>query len=135
MLRKIVERGCGSSSWIKFREKCLALPTEEVEVCIVEKDWKPFQKDWVEGGGCYKLELHYNRVGRFLLYFAISMVGNRFSLLLLEGSGLRGWQVLASKLRSLGALSNLYSNHISNEGKQRVSIREGHFLCRVGVQR
>lgn len=135
MLGKIVERGCGSSSWIKFREKCFALPTEEVEVCIVEKDWKPFQKDWVEGGGCYKLELHYNRVGRFLLYFAISMVGNRFSLLLLEGSGLRGWQVLASKLRSLGALSNLYSNHISNEGKQRVSIREGHFLCRVGVQR
>ena len=50
------------------------------------------------------------------------MEGNKFSLLLQDASGLGGCQVLASMLISLGALSNLYSNHIPYESVPRASI-------------
>ncbi|RVW92175.1 hypothetical protein CK203_027192 [Vitis vinifera] len=74
---KILERGKGFSSWIKV---------------------------WKKGGTVSKLELHNNKVGRFLLSSALNKKEKRFSLVFPEGKKefLGDWKILASKLRSIG---------------------------------
>lgn len=76
---------------------------EGVGACCVDKGGKPFRKDWMEGGRSYKLVLHSNRAGRFLLNTTTLREETGFSLVFPEGKGfLGGWQMLSSKLRSLG---------------------------------
>lgn len=56
-----------------------------------------------EGKRGYKLELHNNNVGRFLLCSVSLIEDKRFSLVLPEGRDfLGGWKALTTKLRSIG---------------------------------
>ncbi|RVW35922.1 hypothetical protein CK203_090580 [Vitis vinifera] len=59
---------------------------------------------WKKGGTVSKLELHNNKVGRFLLSSALNKKEKRFSLVFPEGKKefLGDWKILASKLRSIG---------------------------------
>ena len=78
---KIVKRGRGYSSWIRFGERGLAWLLEGVETCYKGKFREPFRRVWNEGGRGYKLEeLHSNKAGRFLFYTVLYAREKRFSL-------------------------------------------------------
>lgn len=78
---------------------------EGAEVCDAGSDRSPFKMFHVKGGRVYKLDLHSNKVGRFLLCSVRPVEEKKFSLVFLEGRRLLGgWKVLANKLRSLGAV-------------------------------
>lgn len=76
---KIVERGWGLSSWIRFAEKILAKLLEGAKECFVGKVKEPFRRVWNEGGRGYKLELCSNKARRFLLCSAMCAKEKRFS--------------------------------------------------------
>ena len=59
--------------------------------------------NWEEGGRSYKLERRSNKAGNFL-YCSVRDAGwKRFGICIPEGRGLvRGWKIMAEKLRSLG---------------------------------
>ena len=98
---RIVERGRGFSSWIKFGVKILARLLEGVEECHVGKTKGPFRRVWSEGGRGYSLMLRSNKVGRFLLCSAVCIEEKRSSLVFPERNAAHGgWKILASKLRS-----------------------------------
>lgn len=101
---KILERGKGFSSWIKFDERGLVGLLEWVEICCNGKFCDFFGRVWKKGGTVSKLELHNNKVGRFLLSSALNKKEKRFSLVFPEGKKefLGDWKILASKLRSIG---------------------------------
>ena len=67
VIGKIVERGRGFSSWIKFGERCLVALLEGVEDCYKRKCRESFRRVCNESGKGYKLELRNNKPGRFLL--------------------------------------------------------------------
>ena len=95
---KIVERGRGFSSWIRFGERSLVGLLEGVEDCYNGKF----------GGRVYKLELCNNKVGGFLLCLALNVEEKRFSLVFLEGREfLRGLEDPC--IQSLGASRLLLS--------------------------
>ena len=96
----ITERGRNFSSWIRFGERGLSLLLEGVEECCQKENLKEFKNSWVEEGRTYKLQLHSNEAGRYLLCLAFSAEANRFVLIFPEGKRLPGgWFVLAQKLR------------------------------------
>ena len=100
---KICERGPKSSSWIRFGGKSLSLLLEGVETCCVLQERTPFKKFWSEGDRNYSLELRSNKAGRFLFCVVRDVENKRFSLAFPEGGGLvGGWNLLVSKLKSLG---------------------------------
>ena len=104
-VKKIVERGQGFSSWIRFGERGLAWLLVGLEACYKGKFRVFFRRVWNEGGRGYKLELHSTKAGRFLLCSALSIEEKSFSLVFPEGKEfLRGWKILATKLRSIGAV-------------------------------
>ena len=105
---KIVERGRGFSSWIRFGERSLVGLLEGVEDCYNGKFGDSFRRAWKEGGRVYKLELCNNKVGGFLLCLALNVEEKRFSLVFLEGREfLRGLEDPC--IQSLGASRLLLS--------------------------
>ncbi|RVW49041.1 hypothetical protein CK203_080978 [Vitis vinifera] len=102
---KIVERGQGFSTWIRFGERGLAQLLEGVEFCCEGQSGNSLFMGWNEGGRGYKLVLCSNKAGRFLLCSVLSLKDKSFSLVFLEGrDSLRGWKTLASKLREIGVV-------------------------------
>ena len=102
---KIVERGQGFSTWIRFGERGLAQLLEGVEFCCEGQSGNSLFMGWNEGGRGYKLVLCSNKAGRFLLCSVLSLKEKSFSLVFLEGrDSLRGWKTLASKLREIGVV-------------------------------
>ena len=57
-----------------------------MEDCPIGKVKEPFRRKWNEGGRGYKLELHNNKVGRFLPCSIVCIEEKRFSLVFLEGN-------------------------------------------------
>ena len=86
----IIERGRNFSSWIRFGERGLSLLLEGVEEYCQKENLKDLKNYWVEGGRSYKLHLHSNEVGRYLLCSAFSAEGNRFVLIFRRGKGCQG---------------------------------------------
>ena len=89
--------------WIRFKAKSLALLLEGVESCCKSEKKSSFRKLWLEGERSFLLKLRRNPAGNFLYCSVRTAEGRCFSLVFPEGKGLiRGWLLLASKLRSLG---------------------------------
>ena len=100
-----MERGRGFSSWIKFGERCLVALLEGVEDCYKRKCRESFRRVWNESGRAYKLELHSNKPGRFLLCTTLCVEEKMFSLVFPEEKDfLWGWKILATKPRSTGVV-------------------------------
>ena len=120
---KICERGPKSSSWIRFGGKSLSLLLEGVESCCKLQERSPFKKFWSEGDRDYSLELRSNKAGRFLFCVARDAENKRFSLAFPEGGGLVGsWNLLVSKLKSLGVSPFQWKGALPNRGVDRASI-------------
>ena len=120
---KICERGPKSSSWIRFGGKSLSLLLEGVESCCELQERSPFRKFWSEGDRDYSLELRSNKAGRFLFCVARDAENKRFSLAFPEGGGLVGsWNLLVSKLKSLGVSPFQWKGALPNRGVDRASI-------------
>lgn len=59
--------------------------------------------EWVERGRSFRMDYRSSGAGRFIQVSAVAVEGKRFNLIFLEGKGfVRGWFVIASKLRALG---------------------------------
>ncbi|KAL6330424.1 hypothetical protein AAG906_040354 [Vitis piasezkii] len=63
----ITERRWRFWTCIRFGESGLSLLLQGVEFCIQKRDRKVFSNSWVEGERSFKLQLHSNEAGRFLL--------------------------------------------------------------------
>ena len=74
--------------------------------------------NWEEGGRSYKLERRSNMAGNFL-YCSVRDAGwKRFGICIPEGRGLvRGWKIMAEKLRSLGV-------GLKRLERQKTNVRE-----------
>ena len=92
----ITERGWRFWTCIRFGESGLFLLLQGVEFCIQKKYRKVFSNSWVEEERSFKLQLHSNEVGIFLLCSVFTAQERRFIL---------GWLVLVQKLRSCGVMS------------------------------
>ncbi|RVW87132.1 Uncharacterized protein, chloroplastic [Vitis vinifera] len=124
---KICERGPKSSSWIRFGGKSLSLLLEGVETCCGLQERTPFKKFWSEGDRNYSLELRSNKAGRFLFCVVRDVENKRFSLAFPEGGDLvGGWNLLVSKLKSLGVSpfqwKGALPQALPNRGVDKVSI-------------
>ena len=91
------ERGWRFWTCIRFGESGLSLFLQGVEFCIKKRDRKVFSNSWVEEERSFKLQLHSNEAGRFLLCSVFIAQERRFIL---------GWLVLVQKLRSCGVMSS-----------------------------
>ena len=69
----ITKRGRKFSTWIRFGERGLSLLLEGVEERCQKESLKEFKNSWVEGGRSYKLQLHNNEAGRYLLCLVFSV--------------------------------------------------------------
>ena len=97
---RIIERGRGF-----FGERGCAWLLKVMEDCFEGNFKEPFKRVWNEGGRGYKLELHNNKAGRFLLCSAVCIKGKRFSLAFPKGKVFQGvWKTLATSLRSIGVV-------------------------------
>ena len=99
----IWERCKGATSWVRFGESSLQrllLGIEDCEMISRNQEW--FAK-WEEEGRSYKIERRSNKAGDFL-YCSVRDLGRKsFGICIPEGKGLvRGWKIMAEKLRSLG---------------------------------
>ncbi|RVW37099.1 hypothetical protein CK203_084576 [Vitis vinifera] len=99
---KICERGPKSSSWIRFGGKSLSLLLEGVESCCELQESTPFKKFWSEGIETIVWNCEATKQGDSCLRCK-GCGEQRFSLAFPEGGGLvGGWNLLVSKLKSLG---------------------------------
>ena len=85
MVERIVERGRGFSSWIRFGERDLSLLLEGMEDYCEGKFREPLKRVSNRGERGYKLELCSNKAGRFLLCSAMCIEEKKFSLVFPEG--------------------------------------------------
>ena len=98
----IWERCKGAASWVRFGDSSLQhllLGIEDCDKISRNQDW--FAK-WEEERRCYKLERCSNNAGTFLRCSVCDAGWKRFGICISEGKGLvRGWKLMAEKLRSL----------------------------------
>lgn len=90
VVSKIIKRGHGFSEWNRLGGKGLCMHLEGVEASHQSENLKSFTKDWMQGGRCYKLQLHMNRARRFLMCSMLSVETKMFTLVFPEGKGLSG---------------------------------------------
>ena len=81
----ITKRGWRFWTCIRLGESGLSFLLQGVEFCIQKRDKKVFSNSWVEGERSFKLQLHSNEAGRFLLCSVFTTQERRFVL---------GWLVL-----------------------------------------
>ena len=111
----IWERSKGAISWVRFGESSLQrllLGIEDCDMISCKQEWFA---NWEEEGRSYKLERRSNKAGNFL-YCSVRDAGwKRFNICIPEGKGLmRGWKIMAEKLRSLGVGHKTVGTHNSN---------------------
>ena len=99
----IWERCKGATSWVRFGESSLQRLLLGIEDCDMISRNQEWFANWEEEGRSYKLERRSNKAGNFL-YCSVRDAGwKRFDICIPEGKGLvRGWKIMAEKLRSLG---------------------------------
>ena len=99
----IWERSKGATSWVRFGDSSLYRLLLGIEDCDMISHKQEWFANWEEGGRSYKLERRSNKAGNFL-YCSVRDVGwKRCVICIPEGKGkVRGWKIMAEKLRSLG---------------------------------
>ena len=117
----IWERCKGATSWVRFGESSLQrllLGIEDCDKISRNQDWFAI---WEEEGRRYKLERRSNNAGNFLYCSVRDAEWKRFGICISEGKGLvRGWKIMAEKLRSLGVgpkVSEWQRNNVRKEIK------------------
>ena len=115
----ITERRKGVVSWVRFGGEGLHTLLKSVEICCKEGGNPRRTFEWKENGRFYKLESHKNDAGKFMSCLVIAGEGKRHKIFILEGWGLiKGWALLADKLRELGFKGT------GDEGKAKGGIKE-----------
>ena len=72
------------------------------------------------------MERHSNEAGRFLFHVVVTEEAKRFSLIFPKGSRhLRGWVVLAEKIRSLGIIPSLKVKELVSSVEVKSIPKEG----------
>ena len=103
LLIRILERGRGCSSWIRFGELSSFHLLDGVELCSQGDGGKPLSKGWLEGERVYRVECRCNDAGKFILCSMCSTEAKGFVLVFLEGKDCSGgWGIVARKLCNLG---------------------------------
>ena len=112
----IWERCKGATSWVRFGDSSLQrllLGIEDCEMISRNQEW--FAK-WEEEGRSYKMERRSNKAGDFLLCSVCDSGRKSFGLCIPEGRGLvRGWKIMAEKLRSLGVETKRLERQKTND--------------------
>ncbi|RVW47704.1 hypothetical protein CK203_107044 [Vitis vinifera] len=93
-----------------------------MEDCFEGNFKEPFKRVWNEGGRGYKLELHNNKAGRFLLCSAVCIKGKRFSLAFPKGKVSKGFGRPLPLV--LGALGLSLSLGLWRKSKELIRCRE-----------
>ena len=93
----------GGASWVRFEESSLQRLLLGIEDCDMISCSQEWFANWEEEGRSYKLKRRSNKAGNFL-YCSVRDAGwKRFGICIPEGKGwVRGWKIMAEKLRSLG---------------------------------
>ena len=116
----IWERCKGATSWVRFGDSSLQrflLGIEDCEMISRNQEW--FAK-WEEEGRSYKMERRSNKAGDFLLCSVRDLGRKSFSICIPEGKGLvRGWKIMAEKLRSLGVGTKRLERQKINDWEER----------------
>ena len=96
-------RSKGAISWVRFGETSLQRFLLGIEDCDMISRKQEWFANWEEEGRSYKLERRSNKAGNFLYCLVRDARWKRFNICIPEGKGLvRGWKIMAEKLRSLG---------------------------------
>ena len=116
----IWERCKGATSWVRFGDSSLQrllLGIEDCEMISRNQEW--FAK-WEEEGRSYKIERRSNKAGDFLLCSVRDLGRKSFGICIPEGKGLvRGWKIMAEKLRSLGVGTKRLERQKTNDCEER----------------
>ena len=114
----IWERCKGATSWVRFGESSLQRLLLGIEDCDMISRKQEWFANWEEKGRSYKLERRSNKAGNFL-YCSVRDAGwKRFGICIPKGRGLvRGWKIMAEKLRSLGVGPKRLE-------RQKINVRE-----------
>ena len=138
----ILERSKGFSSWMKFGVKSFSFLLEGVEDWCRGESSSRRLKVLEEGGRKYRLECRSNDAGRYLLCSVRDLEAKRFCLVFPEGKGLvRGWFLLAQKLRALGisnpAMSkgDLGTSNSIKDGYRVKGKEKGKRVCPEAVRK
>ncbi|RVX18713.1 putative ribonuclease H protein [Vitis vinifera] len=138
----ILERSKGFSSWMKFGVKSFSFLLEGVEDWCRGESSSRRLKVLEEGGRKYRLECRSNKAGRYLLCSVRDLEAKRFCLVFPEGKGLvRGWFLLAQKLRALGisnpAMSkgDLGTSNSIKDGYRVKGKEKGKRVCPEAVRK
>ena len=124
----ITERRKGMVSWIRFREEGLSNLLKGVEICCKESSSTKRIFDWKENGRNCKLESRINEAGRFLLCSVTNGEDKRHKIFFLEDKGLvKGWSILAGKLRALGIKGKPEEKEVEKL-KKELSLRDSPSL-------
>ena len=116
----IWERCKGATSWVRFGDSSLQrllLGIEDCEMISRNQEW--FAK-WEEEGRSYKMERRSNKAGDFLLCSVRDLGRKSFGICIPEGRGLvRGWKIMAEKLRTLGVETKRLERQKTNDCEER----------------
>ena len=86
---------------------------------MISRNQEWFAK-WEEEGRNYKIERRSNKAGDFLLCSVRDLGRKSFGICIPEGKGLvRGWKIMAEKLRSLGVGTKRSERQKTNDGEER----------------
>ena len=116
----IWERCKGATSWVRFGDTSLQRLLLGIEDCkMISRNQEWFAK-WEEEGRSYKLERRSNKAGDFLLCSVRDLGRKSFGICIPEGKGLvRGWKIMAEKLRSLGVGNKRLERQKTKDGEER----------------
>ena len=104
---QIVEKGKGFRRWIKARRGVVAWILKALEACCNWRGKKSFKEDAIDRGRRYKMEMHQNEAGRFLMLSVLSEDDRRYFIFIPEGFDLLGWEFMRCKLKGLAKIGEV----------------------------
>ena len=122
----ITERRKGLVSWIRFGGEGLRTLVKSIEIYCNEGVHIKRTFEWRENGRFYKMESHRNDAGNYMSCLVTDGEGKRHKIFIPEGRGLiKGWVVLADKLREFGIKGKLDERKNKGETKEMDEHVEG----------